>query len=611
VPLPIIIWKEYATLPVVDAQIADSIGGIQDQDDLVRLYQDWDRNSDGLIGPKEADGLDIASMDVGGTTEETADRPDGYLSPWEIAKARGFDADRVDGLRRLNIFRNTAFGSMALIEDTEMAGLTFKAGTTLEFHPNGKLRRGIVAGDLSSIPGLVIPAGSTLEFNEAGRIRKATPPDGGAMMGNNSAYSSVEFDDHSLTKTLARASVAALPVGRGRSILVDLPAGQRLSFNYGGNFNGMTLDSAATVAGVKCPAGTRMHVNLGRNPSIEIYPADGDELEYGGVAMARAEVEMGSAGSREVFGILSREAEIEMGGRTYSFEDGSYIRMGPRGEVREGRLALEIKSAYGSGFVHKAGKDVRFVDGRIVEGSRECFRAFFPKTELKGDPQGDEIEKVVLGFSAVPGNVRDEVREICVTDRSRIRRDGFKDEIDEKTAAFASADGNAVVLLRDSEKGLEAGTIYHEAAHIHTFELVRAKSRFAGEWIRAAEQGKEYGETVEDKWGVWNDLGADDIERIVDRPRYGCANSYGCTNFWEDVATFMDRLVEGIWDFDELSNPDSPYYQSRGDEREYAHIYHRKLKLLRDYGFITHEAYRKALPLPPEMWLFCQTVSCP
>ncbi|MBI2147781.1 hypothetical protein HYU19_04890 [Candidatus Woesearchaeota archaeon] len=68
-------------------------------------------------------------------------------------------------------------------------------------------------------------------------------------------------------------------------------------------------------------------------------------------------------------------------------------------------------------------------------------------------------------------------------------------------------------------------------------------------------------------------------------PRNGCVRAYGCNNAHEDIATFVEPIAEGDYDFYKpLITPGSSQYDKR---------YKDKLDLLHEYGFISNEDYRK------------------
>jgi hypothetical protein len=109
--------------------------------------------------------------------------------------------------------------------------------------------------------------------------------------------------------------------------------------------------------------------------------------------------------------------------------------------------------------------------------------------------------------------------------------------------------------------------------------------------------GKELGESiVGDQNAVavtWDDGSS--------MPRYGCIRAYGCNNYYEDVATFVEPVADG--DFSSLQvlvNPDSDYYTKTYpvDEqtaKEWATRYKQKLDLLYEFGFIKGEDYQKII----------------
>lgn len=94
----------------------------------------------------------------------------------------------------------------------------------------------------------------------------------------------------------------------------------------------------------------------------------------------------------------------------------------------------------------------------------------------------------------------------------------------------------------------------------------------------------------------------------TDSPRYGCVRAYGCNNYYEDVATFVEPVASGDFTtytgfyLSELIDPRSFYYttypgyrKTRKEAQEWASVYREKLDLLYEYGFIKEEDYQKIM----------------
>ncbi|GEM_PF-5424766 len=109
--------------------------------------------------------------------------------------------------------------------------------------------------------------------------------------------------------------------------------------------------------------------------------------------------------------------------------------------------------------------------------------------------------------------------------------------------------------------------------------VTKIKTGFISEWKKAAGDvyGKDLGEKV--VAGVnaqnWKDLSAG--------PRHGCIRAYGCNDYEEDIATFVEQISNDHSLYKPLIMPDSPVYDPR---------YRQKLDLLYKHGFITEEDYK-------------------
>ena len=111
----------------------------------------------------------------------------------------------------------------------------------------------------------------------------------------------------------------------------------------------------------------------------------------------------------------------------------------------------------------------------------------------------------------------------------------------------------------------------------------KKENQFSGEWQAIA--GEVYGE------GLAKDLGDSGLSvgwaDGTDGPKNGCTRAYGCNNYHEDVATFVEQVAEGDHDFYKpLITPQSGKYDPK---------YRKKLDLLYKYGFITTEDYQKII----------------
>jgi|GEM_PF-5720319 len=223
----------------------------------------------------------------------------------------------------------------------------------------------------------------------------------------------------------------------------------------------------------------------------------------------------------------------------------------------------------------------------------------------------------------LPPAIKDSILELQIVSKSRIH-----ELCGEKTGGCAKSSSRRITIPEDASDKL----LYHEAAHTFTFqldhdeqlgdeekrklyqlykkrelaikrgvptpslpemsqfEIALAKSytpsraspgEFRKKWEEIAGDvyGKDLGEKViADRNAVsWSDGGGD--------PRYGCVRPYGCNNIYEDIATFVEPIVNKDFAFYQaLITPGSKRYDSR---------YRQKLDLLHEYGFMVDEDYQK------------------
>lgn len=164
-----------------------------------------------------------------------------------------------------------------------------------------------------------------------------------------------------------------------------------------------------------------------------------------------------------------------------------------------------------------------------------------------------------------------------------------------------------------SEYGRSSEIIAHELAHILTFKLedleVLEKMpsfestigggfrqieepplSFRELWLNVA--GDVYGKELKTDWKKPLSLGTTWADG-TSGPRNGCVEPYGCNDYYEDVATWVEEIYKTIGKtayfdyekFGKLLNPKNPNYKNNM----------RKLYLLRKYNFITPEQYDSVL----------------
>jgi hypothetical protein len=111
----------------------------------------------------------------------------------------------------------------------------------------------------------------------------------------------------------------------------------------------------------------------------------------------------------------------------------------------------------------------------------------------------------------------------------------------------------------------------------------KKENQFSKEWQDIA--GEVYGEGLE----VNLEGGGLPVEWADGTygPKNGCTRAYGCNNYHEDVATFVEHVAEGDHNFYKpLITPGNEQYDPR---------YRKKLDLLYKSGFITTEDYHKII----------------
>lgn len=170
--------------------------------------------------------------------------------------------------------------------------------------------------------------------------------------------------------------------------------------------------------------------------------------------------------------------------------------------------------------------------------------------------------------------------------RASIKGVDFPEKWESVGDAYATHDG--VIHLK--RKTFNIPTFQHECAHILTFSLESGGSAndtsFESRWRTVA--GEVYGRYVvpDTEYSInpgWSDNGVDN------GPRHGCVRPYGAKNFYEDVATFVEKVWGNPDFFSSLIDPKSSQYEPR---------YKQKLNLLLEYGFITQEQYDRIVGAP-------------
>ena len=343
-------------------------------------------------------------------------------------------------------------------------------------------------------------------------------------------------------------------------------------------------------------------------------------------------------------GILAEDATFQINGLASTFKAGSYLEFDDPGIVRAGVLAAAVQSPYGTGII-PAGSSVDFrEDGALIEGTRECLRALFPRIPLSGSLSSEQLKTVITGLSQLPASVVAEIRGIQIDAKETLSRKFGS------TSITGYADPDALMIhLSDDPMDLTVATVIHEASHNHHHVLQRtsheriaratrnldllslsdqaADVRISGEIIARSIDGRwsrtsgtPFSYSLGDELGAVRSLhtflGRPESERTPDaaRPRDGFLLPYGRVSLWEDIATAAEEAYAHPQRFAQLIDASSTYYRGNPDQRRFASVYRGKLELLHAYGFITDAAYRKIAhraPAHPKVAAFCSTVNCP
>ncbi|MBI1971219.1 hypothetical protein HYS47_05715 [Candidatus Woesearchaeota archaeon] len=254
----------------------------------------------------------------------------------------------------------------------------------------------------------------------------------------------------------------------------------------------------------------------------------------------------------------------------------------------------------------------------------------------KGDPY---IARLLLSsLHDLPPELLKSVRNINVVSRERL-----KELCKSKNIDGCASEGGIIYLPEDFSRE----TVFHEAGHTRTLDLAqdvtRAEMEFKayelvllrkyGEdisansretvWTLATEEEtqrlsalqqkaeqEEQKDDLEERWETIADdvygttllkepeEGRDYSTEWKDNtkgPRQGCIRAYGCNNYLEDIATFVEPIANGDHEFFTreglIMPPGHPLY----DSAKYDPRYKQKLDLLLEYQFITEEDYRKIL----------------
>ncbi len=222
--------------------------------------------------------------------------------------------------------------------------------------------------------------------------------------------------------------------------------------------------------------------------------------------------------------------------------------------------------------------------------------------EIKGDIDYVVLKRVVDSIETLPPDLMNSISRIIVTDYQSFYRICVPNSV---ACAF---DDGSIIFNRDSIGYFS--DFYHEAAHVRTFILEQEKEKTKMELLRFPTSDNIFKSTklksIKDGWlEIAGDVYLRDTKLVTIQdqtqslivivwtdgtqgPRNGCIRPYGCTNYHEDVSTFIENVYKDPKLISALINPQSPTYDIR---------YSQKLDLLYKYGYITNGRYNTILQL--------------
>jgi len=221
-------------------------------------------------------------------------------------------------------------------------------------------------------------------------------------------------------------------------------------------------------------------------------------------------------------------------------------------------------------FVNDAQKAESFAVNETI--NIETMKREFPRIRLEGAVHPDTIERSVFALRSLHP-LPDLIKEI-----KSIRWDTGK--ITKDMAGYVTQDQPGKIHLsayQDPNIGTMEYllTFMHELAHTHTFHLLKRKNnRFQKDWRNTNREKYRTRSSVQDGKHTWRDDGS------AFGMKFCFASPYGATDFFEDVAEF----VEVIWYADNVD-----WAAALGTQNSYSECYRKKVELLAAYGFITPE----------------------
>ncbi len=474
-----------------------SISEVKDLYDLIELYGSLDKNADGLLGSGEISAEEIKSGDRGGIGSANSDVRDGFLSPWEVAQMLGFKWEDVRAFKIANLFRHQIFPNIAnLQQDIEIDGITYKAGTSLEFHPNGKVAQGTLAKDYYFLTSsdMRISAGSNIFFNLNGKFQRGVLASAASVagvscpvgsevrfvestgsvvlsFGNNPVnidgifYQEIAVSSKSKQQTRTLTRESSIPLTSSGILRVPLPAGHKVTVDGNLAPHPERLSMPVTINRIVCPVGTYFE------------PLSSETWTYGVTLRAPASEMLlfNGAGLRSVHihgdgSIYSMDfiepISITVGSLTIKVAS---IDFYPDRSVKSVKLAEDLPSPYGNRMVHRRGDVIFFLrNSALVEGSLEAFNRLFPHIKLSGQLNSSEIERIMLSLDELPTSVTESINGINFTYHNRTD-DLLTTGIDE--GINANPVNMTITLWKDHIP--ERSLFQHEAAHIFTYHQQR------------------------------------------------------------------------------------------------------------------------------------------
>ncbi|MDP6547380.1 MAG: hypothetical protein QF917_00255 [Candidatus Woesearchaeota archaeon] len=258
--------------------------------------------------------------------------------------------------------------------------------------------------------------------------------------------------------------------------------------------------------------------------------------------------------------------------------------------------------------------------------SIEQLKAKYPSLKIEGTADSVSLKRISDTLDHLPEELTKSIKTIHLKTDEEFAQDG------EPTTTSAYVDNNGEMHLRISS--LKEHTIYHELTHVYfhnyknevgvtqlkqeyfdtwkkidkikaenpndpqlsglyqqvgelydAFDKKRKENPLKKEWLEVVGGDAVYADVLEKYEGytVWKDIADKDSDE-AQAARNGFVRSYSATNIDEDIATFVEKVYTNPDFYKPLITPNSEKYDVR---------FKQKLELLKKYGFITPEAYKR------------------